>query len=150
MFRIGITKFLFPAALLPACVFPSPGCLGMGKGTFAKAVRGLGETRHDRTRREKIVVSGTDGSVRRHLLWFPGLDFPGNHNKNHSPWASSARPFSYALANSKTLPEFRGFLLWLCGSPALGLTAGSKTSKPRRADSAWSFRLVKSRCMPKL
>ncbi len=28
-----------------ACVFPSPGCLGMGKGYFEKVVRGLGETR---------------------------------------------------------------------------------------------------------
>ena len=41
------------------------GCLGMGKGSFGKAVRGFMETRHDRPRREKIVVSGTDGSVRR-------------------------------------------------------------------------------------
>ena len=48
-----------------ACVFPSPGCLGMGKGSFGKAVRGSRETRHDRLGREKIVISGTDGSVRR-------------------------------------------------------------------------------------
>ena len=48
-----------------ACAFPSPGCLGMGNGSFGKAVRGLGETRHDRLGREKIVVSGTDWSVRR-------------------------------------------------------------------------------------
>ena len=51
-----------------ACVFPSPGCLGMGKGSFGKAVRGSRETRHDRTRREKIVVSETDGVVWRHLV----------------------------------------------------------------------------------
>ena len=37
----------------------------MGKGYFGKAVRGFTETRHDRLGREKIVVSGTDGSVRR-------------------------------------------------------------------------------------
>ena len=50
-----------------ACVFPSPGCLGMGKGSFEKTIRGSRETRHDRTRREKIVVSETDASVRRQL-----------------------------------------------------------------------------------
>ena len=38
----------------------------MGEGSFGKAVRGFIETRHDRLGREKIVVSGTDGSVRRH------------------------------------------------------------------------------------
>ena len=50
-----------------ACFFLTRGCLGMGKGYFGKAVRGSRETRHDRTRREKIVVSETDGSVRRQL-----------------------------------------------------------------------------------
>ncbi len=38
----------------------------MGKGYFEKVVRGRRETRHDRTRREKIVVSETDGVVWRH------------------------------------------------------------------------------------
>ena len=49
-----------------ACVFLMRGCLGIGKGSFGKAFRGSRGTRHDRLGREKIVVSGTDGSVRRH------------------------------------------------------------------------------------
>ena len=49
---------------------PLPGCLGMGKGYFEKAVRGFRETRHDRLGTEKIVVSGTDGSVRRQQTAF--------------------------------------------------------------------------------
>ena len=54
--RISQTAPAFPLARLP----------GHDKGYFGKAVRERRETRHDRPRREKIVISGTDGSVRRH------------------------------------------------------------------------------------
>ena len=59
-----------------ACVLPRIGCLDIGKGYFGKFVRGSGETRHDRLGREKIVVSGMDGSVRRQLCSFPGSIAP--------------------------------------------------------------------------
>ena len=49
-----------------ACFFLMRGGLGMGKGYFEKVVRGFRETRYDRLGTEKIVVSGTDGSMRRH------------------------------------------------------------------------------------
>lgn len=38
----------------------------MSKGYFEKVVCGFRETWHDRLGTEKIAVSGTDGSVRRH------------------------------------------------------------------------------------
>ncbi len=42
-------------------------------GGYGKVVRGFMETRHDRLGREKIVVSGTDGSVRRHKGYYHDL-----------------------------------------------------------------------------
>ena len=92
-----------------ACVFPPPGCLGMGKGSFGKAVRGSGETRHDRLGREKIVISGTDGVVWRHSGPSRSIGLIGKCIKRKlcGPWNVLKGRFARRGTYKKDVPSLR-------------------------------------------
>ena len=100
----------------------------MGKGSFEKTIRGSRGTRHDRLGREKIVVSGTDGSVRRH----PSPAYPGYRKQARLPQSGAflfalgtfagkcSQPIFAAEAFSKQISEqLQGF------QPEIALILGS-------------------------